>query len=57
MGIDVDIEWDQLGPRLAERAAYRLQLARTREDRDKLWVWERPLKALEAARNKKAEAP
>jgi ATP-dependent Clp protease ATP-binding subunit ClpC len=48
-GVDLDIPWDEMPERLAERAAYVLQFE---SDHDTLWLWERPLQALEAARKK-----
>ncbi|MGE0401167.1 MAG: AAA family ATPase [Kofleriaceae bacterium] len=53
---DLDIDWDELPARLAERAALRLQLT-PKDAHDTLWVWERPLQALEAARKKKEKTP
>jgi ATP-dependent Clp protease ATP-binding subunit ClpC len=56
IGSDVEIDWDDLPARLAERAAWRLALT-PRDNHDQLWVWERPLQALEAARKTKKETP
>ena len=53
-GVDLDIAWEELPERLAERAAHVVQAT---TDQDQLWVWERPLQALEAARKKKEGAP
>ena len=54
--VDIGLDWDELGERLAERAAWRLQLT-ARDEHDQLWVWERPLRHLEEARAKKKGTP
>ena len=48
---DIDIAWDELGARLAERAAMRLQVT-PRDEHEKFWVWQRPLKVIEATLKK-----
>jgi hypothetical protein len=48
-GEEVDVPFEELGPRLAEAAVARILPALQNPDgMDRFWVWESPLQAIEA---------
>ncbi len=48
-GDEVDVPFEELGPRLAEAAVARILPALQKPDgMDRFWIWERPLQAIEA---------